>query len=432
MPLPIVLVKNLSNKMKYILFQEIPLLDRQEQRGIGMNTELQSLTQEEIKQRELAHQDLWIIKLGDEIKGPYELENLKLYAQENEASFQEALASRLEPQQWNPFFSYPQFQRRSPQVINATDQIEGPFWLYENGLKAGPFEKFHILKRLEMNSLIVTDKISLDEGKTWINIYEIPEFDRRDLTTQELPIAPPTQTLAQLYGRESDEEEDVVEEVEETTSEMIASTAHRGLYKNKVLKFRADNLSLPNKKPSFWRDLSLPDWALPSGVALGVMMIGGVIFSFVTPEETTPLSVTEITNQSRPLGEKRIANPSAQLGRQRAPASVKNIPTPRTPPAALRQIQTQDNIPTTIQTHHVDRYPSNDNSYDPDFGHYDEPYTDPYDNPFEENGMILHEAPPAASLVPEQSKRRDNVRRPTSVGDVMGYEENVIDEASDF
>jgi len=395
-----------------------------------MNGKLQTLTQEEIKQRELSHEDLWIIKIGDEVRGPYELENLKLYAQENEAFFEEALASRMEPQEWNPFFQYPQFQRRSPQIINShQNDFEGPFWLFENGLKTGPFEKFHILKRLEMNSLIVTDRISTDDGKTWINIYEIPEFDRRDLTNQELPIAPPEQTLAQLYGKDEENEE---LPQEESDSEILASSAHRGLYKNKVLQFKAENFTLPKPHYSFWSHFSLPEWALPTGVALGVMIFGGVIFNLVSHEETAPLSVADITQQSKPLGEKRGVNPSAQLDRRRAPASVSNTPKPRPTPPAIRRIQTQDNIPTTIQNHHLDRYPSNDPDHDPDYGHYEEPYTDPYDSPFEHEGMIIHEAPPAANLVPDI--RRRTPRRPASgsVGDIMGYEENVVDEASDF
>src|SRR5690606_7012263 len=123
----------------------------------------------------------------------------------------EALASRMEPQEWNPLFSYPQFQRRSPQIINQTD-AEGPFWIYENGLKAGPFEKLHILKRLEMNSLIVTDKISIDDGKSWMAIYQFPDFDRREFSAQELPVAPLEQTLAQIHGKDAEEKKEEASE----------------------------------------------------------------------------------------------------------------------------------------------------------------------------------------------------------------------------
>ncbi len=386
-----------------------------------MSTELLSLTKEEIKQRELSHRDLWIIKLGDEIKGPYEVDNLKSYIQENESLFEEALASRMEPQEWNPLFSYPQFQRRSPQIINQTD-AEGPFWIYENGLKAGPFEKLHILKRLEMNSLIVTDKISIDDGKSWMAIYQFPDFDRREFSAQELPVAPLEQTLAQIHGKDA-------EEKKEEASEILATAAHRGLYKNKVLQFKATNYSLPENKSSFWSN-SLPDWFMPSAIALGVMVIGGVIFTLTPGQESETLSVADITEQSRPLQQKRTVaqpNPSAQLGRtNRIPASVKNTPAPRARRSAgLERLKVRDNVPTTIESHHVDRYPSN-TELDPEFGHYEEPYTDPYDNPFNDEA-IVHEAPPAASLVPPRARRQ-----PTSVSEVMGYEEDMVEEASDF
>lgn len=385
-----------------------------------MSTELYILTKAEIGQRELASSELWIIKRGEEITGPYEIENLKAYVQENEALFEEALASRMEPQQWQPLFSYPHFQRRSPQILN-TKASEGPFWVYQHGLKTGPFEKFYILKSLEMNSLIVTDKISTDDGKTWFNIYEIPDFDRRDVSFQELPPAP-EQTLAQMYGKVEVRTE---HEMEEMTSEFLASSAHRGLNKNKVLQFKTENYSLP-QPDTFWSHLSLPEWFMPSAIALSVMIVGAVIYSLTPSPETQTLSVANITEKSRPLGEKRVANPSAQLDRTRSPASVKNIPVPR-----KRQVNFQDNIPTTIQTHHVDRYPSNDSS-DPDYGHHEEPYTDPYDNPFEEDGAIIHEAPPAASLVPPRKRPHRRSPSASSVSDVMGYEENLMDEASDF
>lgn len=393
-----------------------------------MSSKLESLTQEEIKQRELSAHDLWVIKLGDEVKGPYELENLKDYIQENEDLFTEAHASRLEPLAWQPLFSYPQFQRRSPQIINSSAISDGPFWLHENGLKTGPFEKFHIIKRLEMNSLIVTDKISVDDGKSWINIYEIPEFDRRDLSNLELPKSAPEQTLAQLYGKVEGEEEEEITSHQDPATDFIASSAYHGLYKNKVLPFNPAKYSVPRSENSFWSQITLPEWFLPSSVAMGLMIVGGVIFTMVSGQNDQNLSVADITENSRPLGEKRVANPSAQLDRgTRSPASVKREAPVRNRPSSLSNIRNK--VPETINNHHVDRYPSNEQ--DPDYGHYEEPYTDPYDNPFEEDGMITHEAPPAASLIPAKKNRAVH-RETASIGDVMGYEENVVDEASDF
>lgn len=395
-----------------------------------MRTKLESLTQKDIKERELSPSDLWIIKMGEEIRGPFEYENLKLYIQENENLFQEALGSRLDPQDWRPLFNYPQFQRRSPQIVSAAPSIEGPFWLHENGLKVGPFEKFHILKRLEMNSLIVTDKISYDDGQTWINIYEIPEFDRRDLKNLELPVAPQVQTLAQIYGKDP---------VKEETSDVLASTAHRGLSKEKVIPFKSKELELPQNKNPFWSQLTFPDWMIPSGIALGVMIVGTTLFALMPNEEIQTPSVAQITSQSRPLvGEKRTVNPSAQLGRSRTPASIPSntneapstsSPVPRRLSLAKRHLQMNDNIPTTIESHHMDRYPSEE-TQDPNFGHYEEPYTDPHDNPFDGDAIVHEEVPPADNLVPDSRSSRP--RTPASLGDVMGYEENVVDEASDF
>lgn len=385
-----------------------------------MITELHSLSKEEIVQRQLAYKDLWIIKLGEEIKGPFAYQNLKAYVAKNESFFEEALASRLEPQDWKPLFSFPQFQRRTPQILKEVSPGQGPFWLLENGLKSGPFEKSHILNRLENNSLIATDNISNDQGKSWIKIYDIPEFDRRSLLGPQLPAAPLEQTLAQIYGKKEIEED----RLDELDPEILATTAHRGLYKSQVLQFQINPAANTKKDSSFWSKLSFAEWFMPSAIALGVMVIGAVMYS-LTPSEKN-MSVAEISENSRPLGQRTI-NPSAQLGRSnRSPASVKVQKPTQSPPSSYRHIQTHDNIPTSIQTHHVDRFPSSD---DNEFGHYEEPYTDPYDNPFEE-GVIIHEAPPAARLVP--ARERLDSRNPASVSEVMGYEENHMDEASDF
>lgn len=386
-----------------------------------MSTELISLTKQEITEKGLSYHDLWIIKIGDQIQGPFQYEYLKAHVGENESSFEEAQATRMEPQVWKPLFSHPQFQRRSPQIIKETSSNDGPFWLLENGLKAGPFEKFHILKRLEMNSLIVTDNISVDGGKTWMKIFEITDFDRRYLLLGDLPPAPLQQTLAQIHAKTEEGPQE-----SEDTSEILAHSAHRGLYKNQVLQFKTD-LVKPKSTTYFWDKFSFPEWFMPSAVAFGVMVIGGVMYALTPQDKVQTLTTAEISEQSRPLGQRSV-NPSAQLNRtKRAPASVKAQGRMHTPPnPGMHHIKTHDNIPTTIQTHHVDRFPSSDSN---EFGHYEEPYTDPYDNPFEE-GAIIHEAPPAASLVPPRNRRVS--REAASISDVMGYEENVVDEASDF
>lgn len=372
-----------------------------------MIVKLQALTKEEILHKELSLREVWMIKIHSKISGPFLLEDLREYVQENEDLLTTAEASRLDPQEWMPLFSYPQFQRRGPRIISTPQNSEGPFWLLDKGLKIGPFEKQNILKRLEMKTLIVTDSISSDEGKTWLKIFEIEGFDRRDFAPSELPAAP-VMTLAQMHGRvtSNDPPQD------ENPSEIIAEEAHNLLSKNKILTFPAEPSHKAAKAP-IWQRF---DWSMPQSVAMGVLVLGGVLFTLVAPHEETP-TVAEITEKSQPMNTRRTpASVSGQLAR------------PQRMAPAINHLPQQHHIPTIVETHHSDQYGANEHS-DPDYGHYDEPETDPYDNPFDEQ-RIVHEASPVPSLVPPRDQNRAPSAAP--IGEVMGYEENATEEASDF
>jgi hypothetical protein len=49
---------------------------------------------------------------------------------------------------------------------------------------------FTIDKKIEMGLLSMTDHLSLDEGETWIKIFEVEGLDRRSHTPDELPRLP--------------------------------------------------------------------------------------------------------------------------------------------------------------------------------------------------------------------------------------------------
>ncbi len=152
---------------------------------------LKPLSKEEIDQNEIPPHDLWIVKIEDKISGPFEGMILKQYAEKEQELFEFAEATRLNTQDWQPFFSHALFQRRTPQIIKTpTPKLNGPYWIINQGLKSGPIEKKELIKRLELGSMTVTDLISIDEGHSWMKIYELPELDRRSFTSQDLPRSP--------------------------------------------------------------------------------------------------------------------------------------------------------------------------------------------------------------------------------------------------
>jgi hypothetical protein len=156
--------------------------------------DLKPLSEETIQEMGFAPHDLWLVKIDSVVFGPFETETLKHYVQDNEVLFETAEASRTDESEWKHFWTHTKFQRRRPQVLSG-DRHEGPFWTLDGGVKFGPFGFREIDKKLEMGLLGMTDRLSVDNGESWVKIYEISDFDRRSHVPEELPVAPLDSTL---------------------------------------------------------------------------------------------------------------------------------------------------------------------------------------------------------------------------------------------
>jgi hypothetical protein len=74
------------------------------QKSLFMAFDLKPLTNEIIHKMNYGPHTLWIVKLDDEVFGPFEIESLKHYAAENEHQFETALASRMDTMTGSHFF----------------------------------------------------------------------------------------------------------------------------------------------------------------------------------------------------------------------------------------------------------------------------------------------------------------------------------------
>ncbi len=169
--------------------------------------DLKPLSAETIQEMGYPPRDLWLVKISSVVFGPFETETLKHYVRDNEVLFETAEASRTDETEWKPFWSHTKFQRRRPQVISG-DRHEGPFWTLVGGVKLGPFGFREIDKKLEMGLLGMTDRISVDNGESWVKIFEISDFDRRSHVPDELPVAPLESTLQRSRLHVIDENSD--------------------------------------------------------------------------------------------------------------------------------------------------------------------------------------------------------------------------------
>lgn len=362
--------------------------------------DLKPLSEETIQQMGYSSHDLWMVKLDSVVFGPYETETLKHYVQENEHLFDSAEASLADETEWKPFWAHTKFQRRKPQIAGG-EQYEGPFWLMHQGLKVGPFTLREIDKKIEMDLLGMTDHISIDNGDTWLKIYQVAGFDRRTHSPEELPIAPSEHSFQQARL-------EVIEKVESphfTTSEELAELAWQGHETGKVIQFKLEEIQIKQEK-SVEVSASMK-WAMPTAAAVLVTILSSGYF--MMEDETSEVIADAPTEESAPFYKKKMIKKTARgevpTPEYRKPASV-NYQRPEIS-------RSESRYPTHIETH----------------DQYQEPIQELAD-PIEEPLSDAEQRPQEHSLVTNNVNPEDS-----SLEGAMGGEpvqQPVVEEASDF
>lgn len=359
--------------------------------------DLQPLSDETIDQMGFNNHDLWLVRIEKEVLGPFETEALKQYALAHEDLFSSALATRMDEHKFAPFWNHPQFQRRAPQVV-AQETHQNRIWLLISGQKSGPFNSQDINKKIEMGLLAMTDHISIDEGHHWKKVYEIEGFDRRDLTADQLPVAPTEASFQKAKLQ-------LVEKLEKhktTVRDELAEVCFHG-QSAKVLTLKLDELTLNTIKPI--EVSSSMKWAAPGAAAAVVVVLTIGFFAFAP--DMVPLPEEKVTTTKKKpfyqLPETARPAPQGIVPRvERIPASVGHAvaPTP-TPRSAFNQ---DSRYPTIMETHNNDR---------------------PFEEPVVES--YPQEEPEVHSLVNQAPMEDQSLDAAMS-----GIEQPVIEEASDF
>ncbi|MFP5385797.1 MAG: hypothetical protein ACLGHN_06930 [Bacteriovoracia bacterium] len=313
-----------------------------------ISIDLKPLSEETIAQMGYNNHDLWLVKIGSVVFGPYETESLKHYVHDNEHLFETALASRADETEWKSFWEHTQFQRRKPQVIQG-EVYEGPFWIIDHGLKVGPFSLREIDKKLEMEILSMTDHISIDEGHTWIKVFQIEGFDRRSLNPDDLPIAPYENSFQKAKLA-------LVEKLETQHAnplDGLAEMAWQGQNSAKVLQFKIEEMTLTQQQQT--EVSAAVKWAVPTAAALILTVVTSGYFLFssddvdladVDVKEETLFYQKKMAIKESPVTPRAVI-PSARQPSIRKPASVgytQPSPTPSRQESASR-------YPTHIETH---------------------------------------------------------------------------------
>jgi len=116
---------------------------------------------------------------------------------------------------WSLLAEHPVFNRRQGSSQSSRTILDSnEFYHLKNGIKQGPY-KFQVLEQMmAAKEINYTDYISLDNGQTWVYLYQLERFDRRDQNSEDLPHLPKLEIFDQSeidahenhYKREVDED----------------------------------------------------------------------------------------------------------------------------------------------------------------------------------------------------------------------------------
>ncbi len=135
----------------------------------------------------------WVeVEFNGELIGMARSEDIKTLNLENKMNSENVRIRNHGTGDFKPIFEHPLFQRRKPQLVSMEtlntdlDQI----YLLKNGQKTGPFAVHDLHMMMRTREILPTDLVSIDQGQTFIKLYQIDGFDRRALKSNtELPSA---------------------------------------------------------------------------------------------------------------------------------------------------------------------------------------------------------------------------------------------------
>ena len=319
-----------------------------------MAFDLKPLSNDVIHKMGYTSHDLWVVKFEDEeVLGPFEVESLKHYATENEEQFQNALASRMDTNDWQPFYSHAHFQ--TIEHPRSEVQIVEKYWIMNQGQKAGPFVRRDIDKKFELSILSLTDIVSMDDGHTWVKFFALDDFSAQ-VPANSLPMAP----LESSFQKAKEELHDLMDNQERTGSHIgLAALTYLGHHKDKKLSLNLEEIDLKSlSETEVSRSLK---WAIPSAVAgLGVfILLGNFLLSpsvdTANVDQERPEKILPKTAYGRQNGDQpAIRNPASYPQTAYRPSGLTNAP-------PLNQNQ----YPTHTETHYNEPDPIQESEYNP-------------------------------------------------------------------
>ena len=293
--------------------------------------ELKPLNKETIQKMGLSTHDLWVVKHGEEIMGPFELETLRQFSDQNQLICEDLLASRADNNDWQPFYEHAVFERLHPELVKPK---AAPilYWLLVNGQKKGPHSLMDIEKKLEMEIISLSDVVSRDDGHTWHKLMQDEAFADLAPTASELPVAPTEESFRRA-------KKDIHVHEEHSTEDNLAGMAYLIQHKDKASSLKLEEITVEAVQTT---EISKTlKWKVPTAAAAVVtLVVAGNYFLSSSPTSDAQLEEAPAVTQSEVILP-RAQQPQAPAVHQ--PYRPHQV-VPVRDPASLRPHQERSNL----------------------------------------------------------------------------------------
>jgi len=165
-----------------------------------------TLSVEQIEESNFTRDNLFEVKIGSAILGPFSAKYLKTLSEEKNLMDFNVLVKTMESILWVPVFQHPSFFHSDGGMENVPEIKKKSFYLLVNGRKVGPYRIEDIDFKVKNSEMLFTDLISEDAGNSWKKLYELEGFDLRRHQEEELPTAPGGSVLEKAKRERGKEE----------------------------------------------------------------------------------------------------------------------------------------------------------------------------------------------------------------------------------
>ena len=310
--------------------------------------DLQVMTEEEIAASNIELSELWMVRINDEVFGPYHVEGLKEYAALHGEIFADADVAVMGDENWVMFLQSPLRAPKSkapPKLVSATTlQTHNSYHIERHGHRHGPHTHDQIAALVKNGELLPTDLISDDEGFTWHKVYQMKAFEVRPHQVDLLPQAPSEESFTRAH--EEAMRSLIVEE--NPVKEGLVSLAHYGHRKTSSTPLRLEEFTpVKASSPAIASAAAAPrSWWAGASAATAVLAV--MIWWSQAPAPTEVAQV-ELEETAVNEGESLLNNVSER--RVRRPASTR--PGRIIPPNSMRN--SRQELMNYRDTHDTDR-----------------------------------------------------------------------------